>query len=158
MEFKILFLGIFLLAAVLSISGCTTTAEPPTEDIYLDAPSESEASAYKTHTNTIMTFDYPNGWVIDYENTDYSGVYFNSSNGEIRVQIYETYGTPYASDEKPVETGVAGNKTYERYEYDAQSDSIVYMVALSTEKELLVRGPPEDVEGLLKIIETFQLK
>ncbi len=117
--------------------------------------SETSYSSFKTYSNLLMTFDYPDKWIIDYENTDFSGVYFNSTNGDIRIQIYDIL---YEGREKIAEIGVIGNKSYRRLEYDAQSDSIAYITPLSDEKELYVRGTPEDRQGLLHILETFELK
>lgn len=144
MDKHIIILISTVIILITGISGCTSEYE-------------TNYTTYTTYNNSVMSFDYPDTWIIDYEGDDERSVFFNSTHGEIRVVVSDTYGMPSATDDKVAEKGVIGNKTYTRYEYDAESDSISYIIELLDDKELLVYGHPNDRLALLKIIETFQL-
>ncbi len=143
-------LGILILAV--TISGCTSD-------------TETSYSSFKTYNNSLMSFDYPDSWVIDYESTDSSGVYFNSSNGEVRVQIYDIVSEDVHTGEEVYigrifdsanyESKTIGNKTYR---FVSEDDWFAYAIDLPDNKELYVRGNSKDNEGLQKILETFQSK
>ncbi|NLJ39182.1 MAG: hypothetical protein GX432_10525 [Candidatus Atribacteria bacterium] len=141
-----------ILIFVVAISGCTSD-------------TETSYSSFKTYDNSLMSFDYPDNWVIDYESTDSNGVYFNSSNGEIRVQIYDIVSEDVHTGEKVYigrifdsanyESKTIGNKTYR---FVSEDDWFAYAIDLPDNKELYVRGNSKDDEGLQKILETFQSK
>ena len=132
-------LGLLILAV--AISGCTSD-------------SETSYSSFKTYNNYGYSFEYPDDWVIDYENE--ANVYFNSSNGEIRVIFpLETYGMPIGAGDDAVTTTI-GNKTVERA-YDAKNDQWVYTTLYpDNTKEMVITGPNKDRIGLEKILETFK--
>lgn len=133
-------LGILVLAV--TVSGCTSSS------------SEASYSSFKTYDNYGYSFEYPDSWVIDYENE--ANVYFNSSNGQIRIIFpLETYGMPIGAGDD-ARTTIIGDKTVERA-YDAKNDAWIYSTLYPDDaKEMSITGPNKDRIGLEKVIETFK--
>lgn len=131
-----------ILVFVVLISGCTSD-------------TETSYSSFKTYDNYGYSFEYPSDWVIDFENE--ANVYFNSSNGEIRVIFpLETYGAPIGAGDDAV-TVIIGDKTVERA-YDAKNDAWIYSTLYpDNTKEMSITGPDKDRIGLEKILETFKV-
>lgn len=111
-----------------------------------------------------MSFEYPDSWVIHSENSA-GGVRFNSSNGQIRVEIWDIIGKDVHTGEEVYlgrifdsanyETKTVGNKTYR---FVSENNTFAYAIDILNDKEFYVRGNSKDDEGLKKILETVQFK
>lgn len=128
---------------IVALSGCTTNDSTKNN-------STSKTSTYAVYNNSVMSFQYPDNWVLDFVSSDSKGVYFNSSHGEIRIQIYSSS----TSTGQTFETVTIGNKSYKLYN---ENNNNIYVITLPNGNELLVRGPVADNDGLKKVLETFKL-
>lgn len=142
-------IGILILIIAVIISGCTTS-DQTSNDTQTTTAQNNSSSFNSYDNNSVMSFQYPKEWKLDYVSSDSRGVYFNSSNGEIRIQLYQTQ----SSNSQQYTTGKIGNWSYKLYE---ENNNNIYVISLSNGGELLVRGPIGDNEGLQKVIETLQL-
>lgn len=146
-----LILGVFLIAAIVATSGCTSNN------------SETQYSSFKTYNNSEISFEYPDSWIIHSENSA-NGVRFNSTNGQIRVEIYDIISEDVHTGEEVYlgrifdsanyETKTVGNKTYR---FVSENGTFAYAIDVPGDREFYVRGNSKDDEGLKKILETFQL-